>query len=64
MQRFVLSTVVPALIAFGAGIAVGTVLTPISKASPQAAASGVSPEAIHRAIDARTLPETEVRDFN
>lgn len=62
MRRFVLLTVVPLSIAFGAGIAVGSALT--SKAPAQAGASSFSPEAIQRGIDARTLPETEVRDFN
>ena len=64
MKRFIMITVVPVVVAFGAGISVGSVLTSISDASSRATASGISPEAIHRAIDARTLPETEVRDFN
>ena len=64
MKRFVLITVVPVLVAFGAGMSVGSALTSSSEASSRASASGISPEAIHRGIDARTLPQTEVRDFN
>jgi hypothetical protein len=64
MKRFVLITVVPVLVAFGAGIAIGSGLTSTSDTSSRASVWGISPEAIQRGIDARTLPATEVRDFN
>lgn len=64
MKQLVLATVVPVALAFGAGIAVGPALMPISNASTQAKESSFSPEALQRGIDARTLPLTEVRDFD
>jgi hypothetical protein len=64
MKRFVLITVVPVVIAFGAGISVGSALMSISSASSRMAASGVSPEALQGSIDARALPVTQVGDFN
>jgi hypothetical protein len=64
MKRFILITVVPVLVAFGAGVSVGSVLTSSADAPPHTSASGISPEAIHRSIDTRSLPETRVRDFN
>ena len=64
MRRFVLITVVSLAIAFGAGVAVGAALTSSVTASVPAGAASISPEAIQRGIDARTLPETTVRDVN
>jgi hypothetical protein len=64
MKRLVLATFVPVSMAFGAGMALDSTLTSISNPSPQSTASSFSPEAIQRSIDARTLPETWVRDFN
>ncbi len=63
MRKFALG--ISVVTAFGAGMAVQSLMfaPPLASARPPAA-SVFSPDALQLRIDARTLPETPVQDYN
>ena len=63
MRKFALGLSV--VTAFGAGMAFQSLLlAPITASAARPPVAAFSPDAMQQSIDARTLPETQVADYN